>query len=260
MQKLLFILFLSFILFGCDEIEDGVIDPYGTEFSVNEIVAPTDLEYSGPGTLLNTSISFSSTESLLRVWVKVASQDGTVSVTGTYHEDMTKTAENEYSTSIEMDTLMPSLTYTIDYFYKTAIQSEKKIASHNFTYENNKDNVAPVISDANIPDQINRDENFSFTVLVTDENGYNDVEKVFYELYRPNGDQVKNSQGIAEFPMFDDGDVEGSGDLTAGDSVYTTRLMFPSTAAEIGNWKLDLKARDRNGFLSNTITHIVEVK
>ncbi|MDA3861902.1 MAG: hypothetical protein PF445_11830 [Melioribacteraceae bacterium] len=258
MQKLLFILFTSLILFGCDGVEEGLIDPNDVEFSVTDIQAPTHLEYSGIGTRLNTTISFSNSESIIRVWIRVLSQDGTVEIT--YNLDMDKSADNEYTASIIMDVEMPNLTYTIDYFYQTVIQDEKKIASHNFTYNNNQSNFAPVIEDANIPDQINRDEDFSFTVRVTDENGYSDVEKVFYELFRPNGDQVINSEDIKEFPMFDDGNTAENGDLIVEDSIYTTRLKFPSSVAEIGNWKLELKARDRSGFLSNTITHIVEVK
>lgn len=257
MKKLFFILLLTFIFWGCDEVEEGLIDPNEEIFLVESLAAPTTLKYFGTETKLTTSISFSDSKSILKTWVNIDSQDGTVNVA--YRKEMAKSGENEYSISIPMEEDMPSLTYTIDYYFQTAIQAEKKIASHNFEYDNNQNNVAPVLSDPDIPDQINRDENFSFSVRVADENGYDDVNKVFYELFRPNGDQIKNSEGIEEFPMFDDGDTAKNGDLIAGDSIYTVLLMFPSSA-ESGSWKFELKADDRNGALSNTITHNLVVK
>jgi len=258
MQKLLFILSLSLLFIKCDGIEDKLIDPSINEFSVTNIIAPNSLMFSGTDTKLVTSIFFSDTKSLISVWVKVSSLDGTVNVQ--YHKNMTKVTENEYSTSIAMDSLMQSLIYTIDYFYQTTFQDEKKIASHNFIYDNLQDNVAPVLSEPNIPDEISRDVDFSFSVRVSDANGYADVEKVFYELFKPNGDQIKNSKGIKEFPMFDDGKTEDSGDLVEKDSIYTVLLKFPTSAAETGTWKFEIRAKDKRGVFSNVITHNMVVK
>lgn len=257
MRKLFYLLFTSLVLFGCDGVEDGLIDPNDGDFSVTDIQAPTSLVYSGNETMLNTSITFSESESLINVWINVASQDGKIDITNKL--GMNKSSENTFSASVDMNEEMPSIDYTIDYFYSTETQSEKKIASHNFAYDNNQNNVAPVLSDPNIPDQINKDENFSFSVRVTDENGYDDVSKVFYELFRPNGNQIDNSEGIKEFPLFDDGDTAQNGDLIAGDSIYTVRLMFPSSV-ESGNWKFELNAEDRSGASSNMITHNLVVK
>ncbi|MCK5456851.1 MAG: hypothetical protein KAI45_06960, partial [Melioribacteraceae bacterium] len=128
MGKLFFILLLTFLFFGCDGVEEGLIDPNEEIFLVESLVAPTTLKYLGSDTKLNTSITFSDSKSILRTWVNIDSQDGTINIA--YKMDMVKLSENEYSISIPMEEDMPSLTYTIDYYFQTGIQAEKKIASH----------------------------------------------------------------------------------------------------------------------------------
>ncbi len=257
MQKLYFILFLSIIMFSCDGVEEGIIDPYDTEFSVKKIVAPTHLEYTGPATKLQTSISFSNSESILSVWIKVLSQDGTIDIT--YYRAMSKSVENEYSTSITMDQEMPNLTYTIDYFVKTAIQSEKKIASHNFTYENNQNNVAPVISNPlfyyenELPmlrDTLTNNKPFIFSVLVADSNGLSDIDSVYTDFY--NSANPKPWRVL----MYDDGKSD-HGDEVAGDGIYSFLNTFQNAS---GNRKFVFNAKDRAGFSSNVIEHNVVVK
>ena len=256
MQKLLFIILLSFVMLGCDETEEGVIDPYDTEFSVNDLVAPTNLEYTGPDTKLETSISFSDSESILSVWIKVLSQDGTIDVT--YYKAMIQLTENEYYTSVEMDQEMPSLDYTIDYFVKTAIQSEKKIASHNFTYKNNQNNVAPVISNplfyysnetSGLIDTIKRGEEFILSIEVADSNGLNDITAVYINLYNY---QDPKATKITKIELFDDGKFI-NGDETLGDGIYSRKNFFPVPSE--GDRKFDFFAIDRAGFTSNIISH-----
>ena len=38
MKKLFLILFSTFILFGCDEVEDSIVDPTGGDFNVTNII------------------------------------------------------------------------------------------------------------------------------------------------------------------------------------------------------------------------------
>ena len=258
MQKLYFILFLSLIMFGCDKIEEGVIDPYDTEFSVKKIVAPAHLEYTGPETELQTSISFSNSESILSVWVKVLSQDGTIDVT--YYKAMSKSDENKYSTSIKMDQDMPNLTYTIDYFVKTAIQPEKKIASHNFTYDNKSNNVAPVISNPlfyyenespSLIDTIKRGSNnkFILSIVVEDSNGLDDIDSVYINLFNY---QDPNNVRITKIELFDDGSFN-NGDEIKGDGIYSRKNFFPNDSE--GDRKFEFYATDRAKSKSNIITH-----
>ncbi len=258
MQKLLLILLLSFIMFGCDGTEEGTIDPYDTEFGVKKIVAPTHLDYTGEGTELQTSILFSDSESILSAWVKVLSQDGTVDVT--YYKTMIKTGTNKYYVSIGMDKEMPNLTYTIDYFVKTEIQSEKKIASHNFTYNNNQNNVPPVISNPlfyyendspSLIDTIKRGSNnkFILSIVVEDSNGLDDVDSVYINLYNyQNPDNVR----ITKIELFDDGSFD-NGDEIKGDGIYSRKNFFPNDSE--GDRKFEFYATDRAKSKSNIIIH-----
>ncbi len=257
MRKLVFILLLSFILFGCDGVEDSIVDPNDVEFSVTSIVAPTTLEYSGSDTKLNTVITFSDSESLLRVWISLASQDGTFDIT--YNQEMEKITENDYSTSILMDEEMPSLAYTIDYYYETEVQAEKKIASHNFEYDNMQSYVAPVISnplfyymddEPTLLDTLQNNKEFIFSIQVTDVNGLSDIDSVYTDFYSP------NNPSAFRFILFDNGD-ELNGDEVAGDGIYSGKNIFVGAQ---GERKFEFWARDRAGLLSNMITHNLVVK
>ncbi|MCF6268820.1 MAG: hypothetical protein L3J41_03835 [Melioribacteraceae bacterium] len=258
MRKLFFILLLSLLFFGCDGVDDSIVDPNDGEFSVADITAPTSLKYSGGNTKLNTSITFTDSKSIIRAWIKLASQDGTVVVT--YQKDMEKSSENKYSTSVAMDTLMPSLTYTIDYFYQTELQEKKKIASHNFVYDNMQNNIAPVISnplfyyideDPMLRDTLENNKEFIFSIDVDDANGLSDIDSVYTYFYSP------NNPSALLFILYDNGD-DKNGDETAGDGIYSGKNIFAQGTE--GNRKFEFLARDRAGLLSNTITHNVVVK
>ena len=257
MRKLFFILLLSFLYFGCDGVEDSIVDPIDGEFSVTNIDAPSTLKYSGSETKLNTSITFSDSKAILGAWIKLASQDGTFEIT--FHQDMEKSAENVYSTSILMDKEMPSLIYTIDYFYQTEVQAEKKIASHNFDYDNMQSNVAPVISnplfyymddEPALLDTILNDREFILSIDVADENGLSDIDSVYTDFHSP------NNPSAYRVIMFDDGD-DAHGDEIAGDGIYSFKNIFVGAQ---GDRKFEFWARDRAGVLSNMITHNLVVK
>ncbi|MBU0474254.1 MAG: hypothetical protein KKF62_08825 [Bacteroidetes bacterium] len=257
MQKLLFIFFFALLFFGCDGVEDGLIDPSLGEFNVTNIEAPNTLSYSGTDTKLTTSITFSDSKALLSVWIKVVSQDGTFDIT--YHKDMTKAGDNEYTTSIAMDSLMPSINYTIDYFYQTESQDEKKIASHDFTYDNMQGNVAPITSNPlfyyvdespTLRDTLENDKYFVFAIQVTDENGLGDIDSVYADFYSP------NNPSAMRVILYDDG-TSLHGDLVEGDGIYSLINKFHDAS---GDRKFEFWARDRRGKLSNMVTHNVVVK
>lgn len=248
---------MSLILFGCDGVEEGIIDSNIVDLGVTEIDAPSSLVYSGIDTKLNTSITFSNSESLLGVWIKVASQDGPINITN--HMEMSKISENKYTASVSMDEEMPNLTYTIDYFYETENQIEKKIASHNFTYDNLQDNIPPEISfpffyyqgeHPILRDTLENDKAFILSIDVFDENGLSDIDSVYTDFYSPN-----NPSAIRVL-LFDDGNLE-HGDAMAGDGIYSFKNIFSNAS---GERKFEFWARDRRGELSNMITHIVVVK
>jgi hypothetical protein len=253
---------MSLILFGCDEVEEGIIDYNIVDFGVTEIEALSNLVYSGIDTKLNTSITITDSEFVLGVWIKVASQDGTIGITN--HLDMSKTTENKYSASIAMNEEMPSIVYTIDYFYETENQTEKKIASHNFTYQNMQGLVAPIISnpmfyylweEPSLLDTIKNStgvelNEFILSIEVADSNGINDIDSVYVDLY--NYQNPNSPTKTPKIPLFDDGN-DLHADLIARDGIYSRKGYFPATSE--GDRKFEFVAIDRAGLKSNIVTH-----
>jgi len=215
------------------------------------------LEYSGSNTKLNTSITFSDSKAIIKAWIKLASQDGTIVVA---EKEMEKSADNEYSTTVGMDKDIPSLTYTIDYYYQTQLQEKKKIASHDFEYNNMQSNVAPIISnplfyyideEPMLRDTLEDNKEFIFSIDVDDANGLNDIDSVYTYFYSP------NNPSALLFILYDNGE-DKNGDETAGDGIYSGKNIFAQGTEGIR--KFEFFARDRAGLLSNMITHNVVVK
>jgi len=260
-MKQIFASILSvFLLISCDGIEDGIVDPYDETFLVENISAPTELKYLGEDTQVFTTITFSNTESIQRVWVNINSQDGVIEIAR--NVDMISPYKNDlntYAIAIKMLHDDPTLKYTIDYFVSTEVQSQKKIASHDFDYNNLQDNISPVISNPlfyyedeapALRDTIENNKPFIFSIDVTDENGLSDIDSVYTDFYSP------NNPSAFRVLMFDDGD-EAHGDLVAGDGIYSFKNIFQNAQ---GERKFEFSAADRAGTLSNMITHIVVVK
>ena len=259
MKQILASVFLLFLIISCDGIEEGVVDPYDETFLVENISAPTELKYSGEDTQVFTTITFSNTESIKRVWVNINSQDGAIEIAR--NVDMISPYNNELNTfaiSIKMFEDDPTLKYTIDYFVSTEVQSQKKIASHDFDYNNMQDNISPVISNPlfyyvddspTLSDTLSNNAEFLLSIEVTDNNGLSDIDSVYTDLFNY---QNPNNTIITRIELFDDGDVN-HGDEMAGDGVYSRKGFFPIDSE--GNRKFEFTAKDRTGATSNVISH-----
>ena len=256
MKKILLAIPLLLFFYACDKIEDSVVNPTDESFIITELEAPDSLQYLGSDTKLSTSLSFSNTESIEAVRIRLFATDGSFDVV--YRTEMNKVADNKFSLQLDMTENMPSTKYTIDYFAQTLLQSEKKIASHNFLYNNMQNNVPPVISNLEffyesesptLLDTISRGKNFVLRVNVTDENGLHDVDSVYTDLYNY---QDTANVVVTRIELFDDGKAE-SGDEIAGDGIYSRKGFFPTYS--VGDRKFIFVAKDRKGESSNTITH-----
>jgi hypothetical protein len=122
------------------------------------------------------------------------------------------------------------------------------------------ENFAPEISELIIPNEVDRGVEFIFSLTVSDQNGLSDINFVYFELRRPDGTlvYVDEDNTISTFPMFDNGDLDGAGDETEGDGIYSLKNSFGSTA-QTGDWTFTFNASDNAGTVSNTITHILKV-
>lgn len=147
--------------------------------------------------------------------------------------------------------------------YKLVFQAEDNLGQKSnketryiFATDNNE---PPQVSNLIMPDSIKLDDPFEFSIEAKDPNGLVDINRVYYELYRPDGTLVENSQGISKFPLSDNGDTDETGDLTAGDAIFTMKLMFPA-GQQVGEWRFEFTAEDNTGLLSNKIIHVLTVE
>jgi hypothetical protein len=113
-------------------------------------------------------------------------------------------------------------------------------------------NHAPVISNLIAPDTLYIGNRLSLTLQVADSDGLSDIYEVGYLSLKPDGSYANNGNLIL---MYDDGnDQPPSGDLVAGDGIYTYTTTVPSDAL-VGTYVFTFSASDRLHTKSNTITH-----
>ena len=271
--NILSLLLITSALISCDKIPDGIVESQNVDYLIIAITAPSSVTYIPTDSTVIASIQLSKVNSVNAVWYKVSTFEGTLIVknkvmmfddgNSNLNGDQLKN-DGIYSGKFVMSKLNPNGKYQIEFFVednvRTSPDNVQKVGTQIFSYNNNQQNFAPVISNLSIPSSVNREVNFVFSLTASDPNSYSDIQSVYYEFYRPNGTLVSNSQGISKFPLFDDGNVanDGSiandGDLHAGDGIFTNQLLFP-TNQPTGVWRFEFHAIDRVGKLSNVIIH-----
>jgi hypothetical protein len=165
--------------------------------------------------------------------------------------------DNRFTNFFSLSRQNPFGTYRINYFVTDNRDVTKLAAKQEFVYDNGQDNVAPVISNAIIePDTliVNNTVPISTSIKVTDENGLNDIENVYFTVYRPDG-----TTSGTQTEMFDDGNLNENGDQTASDGIFSRIIVVDQTNAK-GTYRFNFQARDRRGLLSNTIDYFVLIQ
>jgi len=257
-----FLFLIPLLVWGCEQTYDNVIDTSTENYQVSTIIfidhdPPVyDLKVSGDS-LLNLRVNFASGSEVSRVFFNVIASDYTQLNSSPIQ--MTEVANNIYEGEFILKSQNPNGVYTVTFSVTGTNGENKQVAVSNFNFNNGQDNVPPVLSNLIMPDTIQAGETIIMTVEVSDSNGLNDVEFVYYEAYDPDGNRVVNSMGIYQFPMFDDGDTQANGDVTADDGIYTVRLTFPVNT-QLGTWRFQFQAEDRAGALSNIINHYVLIQ
>ncbi len=258
------LLFLS-ILLGCEQKFDNVIDNISNEFQTVEVLPVNYINYNSADSLVTLSIKFNSSENIQNVFCEVYAPDNSKSNLTLFDDGKVSNGDfikgdNIFSNKIALGYFSPSGTYNIKYYVTDLSNNTSLVAVGSFKYNNGQSNVTPVISNLVLADSTERNVPLIFSVDVSDSNGLSDILKVYYELYRPNGSKVINSQGISQFPMFDNGDTSANGDLFANDGTFTVKLTFPNdSGVPSGDWRFEFTAVDRVGMLSNKIIKTVKV-
>lgn len=266
MKKLIFLITALFIINGCGQIPDGVVEPDHVNFKVEKITAPYSFENTDADSTFIISIQLAGSEGIIGVYFNLVENtaadevysmqslldDGRSQISG----DITA-GDNIFSASITMSRLFAVGNYSIEFFIRNDddLQTISKAAVHQFYYDNGQSNVEPVISDVIAPDTVVVQEPKSvilLSVFVSDENGLQDIESVYFTTTRPDGSVYPPIQ------MFDSGDFENHGDETASDGRFSALIQVTPSNTK-GAYKFNFQAKDKRKKLSNIITHTIHI-
>jgi hypothetical protein len=257
------------ILAGCEQKFDSVIDNFYTDYQASAVLPLNEVYFNQSDSLVTISIQFTnSVQGIDKVYCDIFASDGSkinsspVNLVDNGNPANGDAAADDkiYSNKFPFSKYNPNGIYNSKYFVADLSGETKEVAIGTFKYDNGQNNVAPLISNLMLVDSTAKDVPITFSIDVTDSNGLSDIKKVFYELFRPNGTKVFNSQGISEFPLFDDGNTAVDGDAVANDGIFTQILIFPNLpSVPSGDWRFEFTAEDRAGALSNKIVKTVKV-
>ena len=253
-------LILVFIFIGCEKEYDTVIENYNPDYQV-KLVSPSDsIQYNPLDSLITIRIAFNSAVNIQSVFCDVYAADNSklnsaplvLLDNGQIVNGDDINGDGFFANKFPLSELYPNGIYNIKYFVTDKSNSTNQVALGTFKFDNGQANIAPVISDDIVdPDTaVVTDTTIILTsIKVFDQNGLSDIDRVYFEVYRPDG-STNNNQNL----MFDDGNLTLHGDQTAGDGIYSLLIQITS-ANQKGTYRLEFQAKDRGGKLSNIINH-----
>lgn len=267
MKKLSILIAALFVLhfIGCEEIPNGVIEEKKVNYIIEEIISPNQFNFSDNNASMEVSIRIKNSNSVEQAWFKIVSADGADDISPNNFMNETKNGEvSTFTGSTQFDENLLSGIYVLDFYIEDNVrnsdQNINKVGTKQFQFFGKIINSAPVISNLQLVDSVNREESFTFSITVNDENGLADIENVYFELQRPDGTTVLADQtnGNTKFPMFDNGDIVNAGDQSRDDGVFSLKNSFSQTS-QTGNWTFIFEAVDKSGAVSNSITKKLKV-
>jgi hypothetical protein len=261
MKKIYIVTLLSILFYtGCEKDYDEIINPSVTGYEVELISSADSLDYGLGDSIIYFQMKVIPATAVSEI-VVVSSSPYAISTrlfdNGNAENGDTTAGDGIFSGRMILSNTLPSGTIELSYRISNRLAARQYIF-----FENGQEKFPPELSDLNIPDSVMFSETFVFSVMAVDQNGPEDIRRVYYELFRPDGSQVFNSQGISQFPMLDDGDSNGeSGDAVEGDNIYSYKLAFPPNlpAFPAGTYVFHFTAEDKSRRLSNTLIHNLEV-
>jgi len=254
MRKIVLLL-LPVIIIGCEQTFDDIIDAVQNNYQVT-LVSPTDsITYRENDSLVTIRIIFTSSSEVGEVFCDVFASDN--SKLNPSKIQLFDNNDNRFLSDFPLSQYYPNGIYNIRYYAKNADETMQQVAVGSFKYNNGQDNLPPEIANTIVePDTVvvTVPTVILTSVEASDPNGQNDILKVYFIVYNPDGSTNGN-----ELELFDDGNIDDHGDLNAGDGIYSLLIQVDQTN-EKGTYRFEFGARDRGGIQSNTIDHIVLIQ
>jgi hypothetical protein len=255
MGKIVLLLLVLFTI-GCEQTFDNIIDAVQNNYQVS-LVSPTDsITYREDDSLVTIVIIFTSSSEVNDVFCDVFASDNS-KLNSSEIQLFDDNDNNRFFNEFPLSQFYPNGVYNIKYYVKTDDETMQQVALASFKYNNGQDNLPPEISNTVVdPDTVvvTAPTAIFTSVQASDPNGQNDILKVYFIVFKPD-----SSTNESELELFDDGEVEVSGDLIAGDGIYSRSIQVDQ-ANEKGTYRFEFRARDRGGKSSNIIDHFVLIQ
>ncbi len=253
MQKIALLL-LPFILIGCDKTFDEIVDTSPNNYQVT-VVSPVDsFAYRPEDSLITIRVIFSNSSEVSNVFCDVFASDETKLNVSPF--PLLDVGNNRFSNDFPLSEIYPNGIYDIKFYVQNPDESLQQVALTSFKYNNGQSNLPPEIANTVIePDTVvvTAPTIIFNSVEASDPNGQNDIQLVFFVVYRPDGtsNNIRNE-------LFDDGNI-GHGDQLAGDGIYSLLIQVDENNQK-GTYRFEFQAEDRGGKFSNKIDHFVLIQ
>ena len=252
-----YLLFIPLLIWGCEQTYDNVIDTSTENYQVSLIAGIKDtVDLKVPAdSLLSLRLIFTPQSVVNKTYFSIIASDFTQLNSSPI--EMVEIGDNVFENNFVLTSQNPNGNYTVKFSVSDFDGNNKQVAVSNFYFNNGQDNIPPQILNSVIdPDTVVVTQP---TVLFTsveaiDPNGSSDILEVYFKVFRPDGTTNNN-----KFLLFDDGNVNENGDVTAGDGIYS-RLIQVDQSNQKGTYRFEFQAEDRSSALSNIINHYVLIQ
>jgi len=271
MKKIVFsysalILFSLSVFWGCEKDFDNVVDFENSSYLVDSVNSFTSFRYVLGDSIVTLRIKFISVDGIKNVYADVySSAESKLNANplslldnGNIANGDIQQGDKVYSNRLPLSRYYPNGGYRVEYFVTDEKDQTKKISVHYFNYNNGQSNVPPVLSNLIVPDTvaIQTDTSYiSLSVDVTDENGLEDIEFVFFNSFIPPDYHPSESNPIR---MYDNG--IGGGDKVFNDGTFSAIVKLPPQGVSTGTYRWEFQARDRSKALSTKLIHYIVVR
>lgn len=268
-MKIKILAFLSIILSvllleGCEKDYSDVIEVENSSYQVVRVSLKNSFQYP-IDTMAIFRVEIDSSKDINFVFCDVYSPDKNklnnapmylLDNGNPLNGDITRN-DNIYSCIFPLDSNQMNGNYEVKFYVNDKFNKTNQAAVSIYNYNNGKANIAPIISNTIVdPDTVvvTTTTLILTSVQVDDQNGLNDIEKVYFVVYRPDG-TTNGNQNL----LYDDGNLSDHGDQTAGDGIYSLLIRISPSNSK-GTYRFEFQAKDRGGKLSNIINHSVLIQ
>ncbi|MCK6612762.1 MAG: hypothetical protein L6Q47_00855 [Ignavibacteriaceae bacterium] len=262
MKRVLSLLILTAAFFaGCDKDFSGTVDPAEVSPSVTSLSAIGTFRRTPEDSVITIKLQLTRFSSVTSVRAEIYNplNNRVQPFPLSLHDDGSflygdQTAlDGIFTNRITLGQSQVNGLYRIEYYLTLSSGESRKAGSESFIYDNGAANIAPVINRIIAPDTITVTGVFPFILAaeVADSNGSDDIERVYFQTYRPDG----STNGFL-FEMNDRG-IEG--DATAGDGIWSRGIKVDSTNQK-GTYRFEFKARDRGKLNSTPVNYFITIR